>query len=62
MSIKPKRITISLNVDQYNAIVSALTSADIYHRTFEESGLNEYEQKIWTQAFKKFGLDLNQNK
>ena len=60
MSIKPKKITISLNVDQFNAIVSALTSADIYHRTFEESGLNEYEQKIWIQAFKKFGLDLTE--
>tara|TARA_B000000532_G_C18806823_1_gene379507 strand:+ start:521 stop:706 length:186 start_codon:yes stop_codon:yes gene_type:complete len=60
MSIKPKKITISLNVDQFNAIVSALTSADIYNQTFEESGLNEYEQKIWTQAFKKFGLDLTE--
>ena len=60
MSIKPKKITISLNVDQFNAIVSALTSADIYNQTFEESHLNEYEQKIWTQAFKKFGLDLTE--
>ena len=60
MSIKPKKITISLNVDQFNAIVSALTSADIYNQTFEELGLNEYEQKIWTQAFKKFGLDLSE--
>ena len=60
MSIKPKKITISLNVDQFNAIVSALTSADIYHRTFEESGLNEYEQKIMIQAYKKFGLDLKE--
>tara|TARA_R100001440_G_scaffold64852_1_gene85572 strand:- start:720 stop:905 length:186 start_codon:yes stop_codon:yes gene_type:complete len=60
MSINPKKITITLNVDQYNAIVSALTSADIWHMSFEESHLNEYEQKIWTQAFKKFGLDLSE--
>ena len=60
MSINPKKITITLNIDQYNAIVSALISADIYHLTFEESGLNDDEQKIWTQAYKKFGLDLSE--
>lgn len=59
MSVK-ENIKISLTYDQYNAIVSALRSADIYNQTFEESGLNEYEQKIWTQAFKKFGLDLTE--
>ena len=60
MSVNPKKINISLNPDQYSAIVSALRSADIYNQTFEESHLNEYEQKIWTQAFKKFGLDLSE--
>ena len=60
MSINPKKINISLNPDQYSAIVSALRSADIWHMSFEESHLNEYEQKIWTQAFKKFGLDLSE--
>ena len=59
MSLK-ENIKITLNYDQYNAIVSALRSADIYNQTFEESHLNEYEQKIWTQAFKKFGLDLTE--
>ena len=59
MSVK-QNIKITLNYDQYNAIVSALRSADIWHMSFEESHLNEYEQKIWTQAFKKFGLDLSE--
>lgn len=59
MSVK-ENIKISLTYDQYNAIVSALRSADIWHMSFEESHLNEYEQKIWTQAFKKFGLDLSE--
>ena len=59
MSVK-QNIKITLNYDQYNAIVSALRSADIYNQTFEESGLDEDEQKIWTQAFKKFGLDLTE--
>ena len=59
MSVK-ENIKITLNYDQYNAIVSALRSADIWHMSFEESHLNEYEQKIWTQAFKKFGLDLSE--
>ena len=59
MSVK-QNIKITLNYDQYNVIVSALRSADIYNQTFEESGLNKYEQKIWTQAFKKFGLDLSE--
>ena len=60
MSINQKKINITFNVDQYNAIVSALTSADIWHMTLEESHLDEFEQKIWTQAFKKFGLDLTE--
>ena len=59
MSVK-QNIKITLNYDQYNAIVSALRSADIYNQTFEESGLDDDEQKIWTQAFKKFGLDLTE--
>ena len=59
MSVK-QNIKITLNYDQYNAIVSALRSADIYNQTFEESGLNHDEQKIWTQAYKKFGLDLSE--
>ena len=59
MSVK-QNIKITLNYDQYNVIVSALRSADIYNQTFEESHLNEYEQKIWTQAYKKFGLDLSE--
>ena len=59
MSVK-ENIKISLTYDQYNAIVSALRSSDIWHMSFEESHLNEYEQKIWTQAFKKFGLDLSE--
>ena len=59
MSVK-QNIKITLNYDQYNVIVSALRSADIWHMSFEESHLNEYEQKIWTQAFKKFGLDLTE--
>tara|TARA_R100001129_G_scaffold174284_1_gene146499 strand:- start:376 stop:561 length:186 start_codon:yes stop_codon:yes gene_type:complete len=60
MSINSKKITVTLNVDQYNAIVSALTSADIWHMTLEESHLDEFEQKTMIQAFKKFGLDLSE--
>ena len=59
MSVK-QNIKITLNYDQYNVIVSALRSADIYNQTFEESGLNKYEQKIWTQAFKNIALDLSE--
>ena len=60
MSVNPKKINISLNPDQYSAIVSALRSADIWHMTLEESHLDEFEQKIMIQAYKKFGLDLKE--
>lgn len=60
MSINSKKITITLDTDQYDAIVSALTSADIYHNSFDDMGIKYDDQKAWIQAFKKFGLDIRE--
>lgn len=54
-------IKISLTNEQFNVITLALTSSDIFHQTFEDSGLTEDEQKLYTSAFKKFGIDLREN-
>ena len=49
-------IKISLTNEQFNVITLALTSSDnIHSEDFEDSGLTEDEQKLYTSAFKKFG-------
>ena len=40
-------IKINLTNEQFNIITLALTSSDIFHQTFEDSGLTENEQKVY---------------
>ena len=54
-------IKINLTNEQFNIITLALTSSDIFNQSFEESGLNEQEQKQYISAFKKFGICLEEN-
>ena len=54
-------IKISLTDEQFNVINLALTSSDIFHQTFEDTGLTKDEQKVYISAFKKFGIDLRED-
>ena len=54
-------IKINLTNEQFNIITLALTSSDIFNQSFEESGLNEQEQKQYISAFKKFGICLEED-
>tara|TARA_R100000388_G_scaffold3201_1_gene3957 strand:- start:516 stop:686 length:171 start_codon:yes stop_codon:yes gene_type:complete len=54
-------IKINLTNEQFHIITLALTSSDIFNMSFEESGLNEQEQKQFISAFKKFGIDLSED-
>ena len=53
-------IKINLTQKQFEIITLALTSSDIYNQSFEESLLNEKEQKQYIAAFKKFGICLEE--
>jgi len=54
-------IKISLTDEQFKVINLALTSSDIFHQTFEDSGLTKDEQKLYISTFKKFGIDLTED-